>query len=1009
MNRMGCTDTFPERSIVVFPEVNALFDADAIEICDSDSILFTNNSIGYELFYNWDFDDGTIFQDTLGAAMSHNFFNRSDIDSVYRVTLRASSGCFCESEYDTLITVHPFIRANFGVDYDNNCTPVLATFSNLSVRAHQFEWDFGDGSPISATSDASFTHQYWNNSVSTDTTYYIRLVTENNEGCTDTLIRTISIFPHVIAAFDMLDSIGCSPLSVTFQNNSSGGSLFYLWDFGNSTTSTNPAPSFVKEYFNLSQYDTTYYISLTASNPYGCDSAMYDSVSVFASIDADFNLPAADSCSPFTIRPENLSSVGANIFEWDFLGSGLGTYNDFEPVLPSFTNPTADADTITARLIAYGINDAEHRACADTHSVQVIVYPLVTANFAPDQYTFCSPDTTVITNNSTNADEYIWDFGDGSGSAAVNPSHLFENFDKINDRTYTIELVARSEHNCADDTSLLITVYAKPNADFYFPVTADCPPFNVQMINSSTGSNLSYFWNFAEENTSTLENPNNLFGNDSSSVVAKPITLTVTSDRGCNDSIIKSINVYPNVTVEFISNVIEGCSPLVVDFIGDTANISSMIWYINGQAFSTLKDPSHRFVNDTPGDEIFDITFSAISEYNCFDDTTGTITVFPNPIAEFIPEPILQYYNAEEDQTSVTFNNETFFQDSWVYYWDYGYGNNDNQAAATFDYIYGNMFWGDSANNFYIPVQLVAWNTDNPECRDTVIREIQIRPPIPLIALEEDIAACVPFAIDFEATTKYVYEDQYEWDFGVDGATSNEPAPAYTYTEPGIYTVKLVVRGDGGINWDDRIITVYPKPEADFSFNDSTVFVSSQNSQDDIINFYNHTRNGESWEWYFEGNYTLGPQSVEEEPIWFYTDTGTFHVILIAESVENCLDTMVHPIPIHVLGEGRVEFPTGFFADPAGARDEWVEDPEDTDLRIFRPYAQGVAEYKLEIYNRWGVLIFESRDVNHGWNGYIHGKPAKQDVYLWRAKGRFTNGQPFEVSGDVTLIVAPIN
>jgi hypothetical protein len=53
------------------------------------------------------------------------------------------------------------------------------------------------------------------------------------------------------------------------------------------------------------------------------------------------------------------------------------------------------------------------------------------------------------------------------------------------------------------------------------------------------------------------------------------------------------------------------------------------------------------------------------------------------------------------------------------------------------------------------------------------------------------------------------------------------------------------------------------------------------------------------------------------------------------------------------------------------------------------------------------VLIFKSDDINRGWNGFINGEPAKQDVYVWRAKGRFTNGQPYEMHGDVTLIVAP--
>jgi len=59
----------------------------------------------------------------------------------------------------------------------------------------------------------------------------------------------------------------------------------------------------------------------------------------------------------------------------------------------------------------------------------------------------------------------------------------------------------------------------------------------------------------------------------------------------------------------------------------------------------------------------------------------------------------------------------------------------------------------------------------------------------------------------------------------------------------------------------------------------------------------------------------------------------------------------------------------------------------------------------MEVYNRWGVLVFESNDINYGWNGFIDGKAAKQDVYVWRARGRFTNGEPFVMSGDVTLII----
>lgn len=1016
-NVFGCIDSFLQRDIVVFPEMDASFGVDKIEICDADSILFTNTSIGYNLLFAWAIDStGPTFQDTTGAPFWRDFYNRSFVDSSITITLKASSDYHCFDECDTVITVHPFIRANFGIDYNNNCAPLLATFSNLSVRADFYEWTFGDDS-TSTTSDASFTHPYWNFNEDSDTTYNIQLVTKNNEGCSDTLKRSIFVFPQVVADFDLIETIGCSPLSVTFQNNSTGGALSYLWNFGDNTTHTNPAPSFINEFINPAQNDTTYIITLTANNSFGCDSALKDSVVVFAAIDALFNIPVADSCPPFTIRPENLSSVGAKIFDWDF-GSGYSYPDEYEPVVPAFDNFTADVDTITGRLIAYSSIDAPHMVCADTHNVEIHVYPLVTANFTtPDPIAFCSPYTLSLNNTSTNADSYIWDFGDvGGGSSDQHPDHFYENFDNTNDDNHTIELVANSDFNCTDTITIDITVYAKPYADFGFPTASDCPPFIAQMTNISVGSVITYDWDFAGENSSTERNPSNEFGNETSAVVSKPITLTVTSDKSCADNITKFINIYPNVVVAFTSDLVEGCSPLIVQFTGDTANISSMQWHINGQIFSALKDPEHRFVNDTPGEEVFDITFSAISAYNCSDDTTATITVFSNPTAEFFPEPTIQSYDTDEDQTIVTFENETFFQNSWRYEWNYGNGVIDNQASETFNYTYGNMYWGTPENNYYFPVQMIAWNEDNPECRDTIIREIQIRPPVPLVALEEDIEACVPFTIDFSAVTKYANSDQYEWDFGDGDASSTDTLPTYTYTEPGIYTVRLVVKGDGGPNSDIRIVTIDPRPTAAFSFNDSAVFRASQNQEPDIISFYNQTRDGDNYWWFFNNQEQedawpifniANAESTEKHPTWFYEAEGFYYVALIAESNLGCYDTVVHSIPIHVLGEGSIQFPTAFTVDPSGARDEWVSDPADMDTRIFRPYAKGVENYKLEVYNRWGVIVFESIDVNHGWNGYLQGQPAKQDVYIWRAKGRYTNGQPYEESGDVTLIIMP--
>jgi gliding motility-associated-like protein len=87
--------------------------------------------------------------------------------------------------------------------------------------------------------------------------------------------------------------------------------------------------------------------------------------------------------------------------------------------------------------------------------------------------------------------------------------------------------------------------------------------------------------------------------------------------------------------------------------------------------------------------------------------------------------------------------------------------------------------------------------------------------------------------------------------------------------------------------------------------------------------------------------------------------------------------------------------------DPA---DE-IYNPGEADPRIFRPVAEGIDKYRLEIYNRWGELIFVSEDVNKGWNGYIKDSPVKQDVYVWRVTATFTNGRPYVEAGDVTVLV----
>jgi hypothetical protein len=72
---------------------------------------------------------------------------------------------------------------------------------------------------------------------------------------------------------------------------------------------------------------------------------------------------------------------------------------------------------------------------------------------------------------------------------------------------------------------------------------------------------------------------------------------------------------------------------------------------------------------------------------------------------------------------------------------------------------------------------------------------------------------------------------------------------------------------------------------------------------------------------------------------------------------------------------------------------------------VFRPFFENVIDYDLQIFNRWGVLIYESHDLHKGWDGYFGAANlAIQGVYVWKVKGQFADGTYFSVAGDVTFL-----
>jgi gliding motility-associated-like protein len=162
---------------------------------------------------------------------------------------------------------------------------------------------------------------------------------------------------------------------------------------------------------------------------------------------------------------------------------------------------------------------------------------------------------------------------------------------------------------------------------------------------------------------------------------------------------------------------------------------------------------------------------------------------------------------------------------------------------------------------------------------------------------------------------------------------------------------------------------------------------------------YNLSSNASAFIWDFGD----GTTSTDLNPVHHYTQAGTYDVTLVANNQWNCPDTFAVTGAVTGKVSGALVFPNAFTPGSTGPGDG-TYDPHSFDNNVFFPLYEGVEEYHLEIFNRWGELVFVSDDVRIGWDGWYRGRPAKQDVYVWKCHARFSDGRETVLKGDVTLL-----
>ncbi len=261
-----------------------------------------------------------------------------------------------------------------------------------------------------------------------------------------------------------------------------------------------------------------------------------------------------------------------------------------------------------------------------------------------------------------------------------------------------------------------------------------------------------------------------------------------------------------------------------------------------------------------------------------------------------------------------------------------------------------------------------------------------VYPNPPINPSSNIINGCEPLTVIFNDGS--VDEGQtYIWDFG-DGSAAYIKNPTHTYKEDGVYTITLTVISKYGCkveniypNW----ITVFPQPIA--RFEPSPLHASVVKP---IVTFLNYSSLTDSVKWYFgDGDST----SLYQPTHTYHAVTGIYQVMLIVYTNKGCVDTAWG----NVVVDNVFTFfaPTAFSPNDDGFNDE------------FKVFGNGIVEstFSMKIFDRWGEVIWESNNLNKGWNGKVKdGKLAPVGSYTWFVQFRDENYVLHEKSGPVTII-----
>jgi len=775
----------------------------------------------------WNFGDGT-------TSTQQNPTHTYTSPGTYTVSLQTqSSGGNCSQ----LISDFATYQVGGGIaDFTYTqtlCPPFIGYFTDSSVNAVSWLWNFGDGQTSTVQNP---THTY-----SQTGNYNVSLTITTADGCQASTVHQYAMsFTSLGATPSATTTDSILPMDVQFYANTVGATS-WLWSFGDGDTSTLENP--VHTYTTNGPFTITLTISndsctTTYSYPptdFGAGGTMFDETTDSTTYTMNY-----DGCAPLSINFHNpLINVASSY--WDF-----GDGNTSTQLNPSHTYTMPGIyDVMLISVDIYGIPDTIYTS----HAVKVAGS---NASFSLQTVSTCAGVNIIAIPQNQNAATYLWDFGDQTTSTAISPTHTF-----TNSNNYIISLQLTDSIGC---TSVYSTSFYSYTGSQPVMVNKSRACANEVLSFSLPNSNYtSYQWNFGDSTSATGSTVSHSYSEEG----FYPVSVEVTDINGCHQTFNAAAPIEINKPVADFSMgaPTSNCNWVHYDFTNLSSGSTYYLWDLGNGATSTQTNCSnYYYYNNQIAPVNYAVTLTAYKNGCSSTKTINNAVHIPNFYADFS-------YSRTNGCLPVTVtvadsSNEVF---KWKWYWGDGDSSTVRNAVHTFHTIPTGK------------IILVAEDVNG--CVKQIEKDNLIFPEA--VAQISDTSGCNPLPVSF--TSQCINASQWQWNFG-DGTTDTASAVTHTYTQTGNFTPLLIATDSFGCS-DTSALTMVQITEPVCNFNYSI----TSGCAPVTAQFNNLSQNAASYLW----NFGDGSTSSQQHPTHIYTTGGHYQVSLTITDSAGCTATHI--------------------------------------------------------------------------------------------------------------------